>query len=162
MSCDELKTADASKLPIGKIIYIISKGQTIYLNDKLNGFGINSTQLHLLFEISRQSDINQERIASRCNINKGAVARSIKKLEDNGLVVREIDKTNRRQNKVSLTEKGEEILDNSIEILKEWEDEVFNNELIKKEELQKALMEIAIRIMEINEREGENEQKQEY
>lgn len=162
MSCEDFKSCDASKLPIGKLISIISKGQTIYLNRKLDEFGINSTQLHLLFEISYQNDINQERIASRCNINKGAVARSIKKLEDKGLVIRQIDTTNRRQNKVSLTKQGKDILDKSIEMLNEWEDEVFNIDSMKKEDFQKTLREIAIKIMEINEREAENEQKQEH
>ena len=159
MSCKDLKDVDASTLPIGKLIAIISKGQTIYMNRKLDEFGINSTQLHLLFEISNQDDINQEKIASRCNINKGAVARSIKKLEDKGLVIRQIDSTNRRQNKVSLTENGKDILDKSVKMIKEWEDEIFNNDLIKKEDMQNALKEIAVRIMEINEREAGNEQK---
>lgn len=159
MSCKEFKSLDATSLPIGKLIAIISKGQTIYMNRKLDEFGINSTQLHLLFEISNQNDINQEKIASRCNINKGAVARSIKKLEDNGLVVRQIDSSNRRQNKVSLTKKGKDIVDKSIELIGEWEDEIFNNDLIKKEDMQKVLKEIAVRIMEINEREALNEQK---
>lgn len=157
MSCKEFKSLDATSLPIGKLIAIISKGQTIYMNRKLDEFGINSTQLHLLFEISNQNDINQEKIASRCNINKGAVARSIKKLEDNGLVVRQIDSSNRRQNKVSLTKKGKDIVDKSIELIGEWEDEIFNNDLIKKEDMQKVLKEIAVRIMEINEREALNE-----
>lgn len=159
MSCKEFKSLDATSLPIGKLIAIISKGQTIYMNRKLDEFGINSTQLHLLFEISNQNDINQEKIASRCNINKGAVARSIKKLEDNGLVVRQIDSSNRRQNKVSLTKKGKDIVDKSIELIGEWEDEIFNNDLIEKEDMQKVLKEIAVRIMEINEREALNEQK---
>ncbi len=153
---EEFKIIDASKIPVGKLISIISRSHTIYLNHRLIEFGINSTQLHLLFEISHQSNINQEKIAARCNINKSAVARSIKKLEDNKLVIREIDTDNRRQNKVSLTKKGEDTLNNSIKILKDLENEVFNNISIKKEELQKVLKEIAINLIEINEKEVKN------
>ena len=140
MSLEELKSIDASTLPVGKLISMIARAQSIYLNHHLEDLGINSTQLHLLFEISNQCDMNQEKISKRCNINKGAVARSIKKLEDKGLIIREIDENNRRQNKVSLTDKGEETLNESIKILNTWEDEVILEKgYIEKELLQKIL-----------------------
>ncbi|MBQ8017273.1 MAG: MarR family transcriptional regulator [Methanobrevibacter sp.] len=153
MSLEEFKVIDASALPIGKLITMIARGHTIYLNHHLEDFGINASQLHLLFEISHQKNINQEKIATRCNINKGAVARSIKKLEEKELVIREIDDENRRQNKVSLTSKGEEILKESINLLNIWEDEVFSEEIIEKKLLQQVLKEIAIKTIELN-REG--------
>ena len=153
MSLEEFKVIDASTLPIGKLITMIARGHTIYLNHHLEDFGINASQLHLLFEISHQKNINQEKIATRCNINKGAVARSIKKLEEKELVIREIDDENRRQNKVSLTSKGEEILKESINLLNIWEDEVFSEEIIEKKLLQQVLKEIAIKTIELN-REG--------
>ncbi|MBQ2665549.1 MarR family transcriptional regulator [Methanobrevibacter sp.] len=161
MSLEEFKTVDASTLPIGKLITIIARGQTLYLNHTLVGLGINATQLHFLFEIYHQNNMNQENIAERCNINKGAVARSIKKLEDNGLVIREIDENNRRQNRVSLTDKGKKTLKESISILKIWEDEVFKGNAIEKTVLQQALKEIAIKTIELNQEgcNGKKEQK---
>ncbi len=161
MSCEEFKLMDATDIPIGKLISIISKGQTIFINRKLNALGINSTQLFLLYEISKQSDINQEKIASRCNFNKGAVARSIKKLEDNELVLREIDSDNRRQNKVSITPKGKEILDRSTSILNDWEEEIFESDIISRNDFQIILKDLAVRIMEINEREAKDVKKEE-
>ena len=154
MTLEEFKIIDASSLPVGKLITMASRGQNIYINNKLQDLDINGTQLHLLFEISHQMNINQEKIASRCNINKGAVARSIKKLEDKGLVVRQIDENNRRQNFVSLTSKGKETLSESIKILDEWESEVFGN-YTKEEKIkvQKNLKDIVIKIIEINQRE---------
>ncbi|MDO5810934.1 MAG: MarR family transcriptional regulator [Methanobrevibacter sp.] len=150
MSLEEFKIIDAKTLPIGKLITMISRGHTIYLNHHLEDYGINASQLHLLFEISHQKNINQEKIATRCNINKGAVARSIRKLEEKGLVTRQIDDANRRQNIISLTDKGKETLTESIDLLKNWEREVFDNSVIEKEILQKALKEIAIKTMELN------------
>jgi DNA-binding MarR family transcriptional regulator len=150
MSLEEFKIIDAKTLPVGKLITMISRGHTIYLNHHLEDFGINASQLHLLFEISHQRNINQEKIATRCNINKGAVARSIKKLEEKGLVTRQIDDANRRQNMISLTAKGEETLYESINLLKNWEEEVFDENIIEKELLQKALKDIAIKTMELN------------
>lgn len=99
MSLEEFKIIDPSNLPVGKLIAIIEKNQVLYLNRKLERFNINSSQLHFLFEISHQKEINQDKIASRCTIDKGTVARSVKKLEDNDLVKREVDEKNRRQKK---------------------------------------------------------------
>ena len=153
MSLEELKRTDASTLPISKLIIMIARGQTTYLNHRLNDWGINSTQLHLLFEISHHDDLNQEKIYSRCNINKGAAARSIRKLEEKGLVTRKIDDDNRRQNKVSLTEKGRKTLDASIHYLKSFEEEVFSGDIIEKIEMQEALKDMVIRTIELNQRE---------
>lgn len=151
MSLEELKEVEASTIPVGKLLYIIGKGYLKYVNHNISEFGINTTQLHLLFEISDSSDINQEQIASRCNINKGAVARSIRKLEEMGLVKRQIDENNRRQNKLSLTKDGEEVLEKTLKVLHNWEDSVILEDgYIEKELLQKVLKEIAIKTMELN------------
>lgn len=152
MPFEEIKQMDATQIPVGKLLYMIGKGYSVYVNRNLEGFGINTTQLHLLFEIAHESNINQEMIATRCNINKGAVARSIRKLEEKGLVKREIDKNNRRQNRLSLTKNGEDILIKACGVLRDWEDSVILDDgYIKKELLQKVLKEIAVKTMELNE-----------
>lgn len=157
MSLEEFKIIDAKALPVGKLISMIARGHTIYINRHLENLNISATQLHLLFEISHQCEINQEKIASRCNINKGSVARSIKKLEDKGLVKRKVDENNRRQNKISLTQTGEETLNEAVKILKQWEDEVILDKgYIEKELLQQILKEIAIKTMELNQGECKN------
>lgn len=157
MSLEEFKLIDAKALPVGKLITMISRGHTIYINRHLEDLNITATQLHLLFEISHQRETNQEKIASRCNINKGSVARSIKKIEDKGLIKREIDENNRRQNKISLTQLGEETLNEAVKIMNKWEDEVILDEgYIEKELLQKILKEIAIKTIELNQGECKN------
>ena len=157
MSLEEFKQIDAKALPVGKLISMIARGHTIYINRHLENMNITATQLHLLFEISHQCEINQEKIASRCNINKGSVARSIKKLEDKGLVKRKVDENNRRQNKISLTQTGEETLNEAVKILKQWEDEVILDEgYIEKDLLKQILKEIAIKTMELNQGECKN------
>lgn len=152
MPFEEIKQMDAIQIPVGKLLYMIGKGYSVYVNRNLEGFGINTTQLHLLFEIAHESNINQEMIATRCNINKGAVARSIRKLEEKGLVKREIDENNRRQNRLSLTKDGEDILIKACGVLRDWEDSVILDDgYIKKELLQKVLKEIAVKTIELNE-----------
>ena len=154
MFLEEFKKIDPSTLSIAKLINMIARGQSIYLNHQLEDFGINETQLHLLFEISHHENLNQETIACRCNINKGAVARSIKKLEDRGFVTRTIDEKNRRQNKVSLTQKGEKTLSDAISVLNKWEDEVIKKKgYVDREVLQLVLKEMVIKTIELNEKE---------
>lgn len=152
MSLEEFRILDATKFPVGKLISIISKNQTLYLNHHLEDLNINASQLHFLFEISHQKEINQEMIASRCNIDKGAVARSVKKLEANGLVERKVDDNNRRQNIITLTDKGERTLKKAHQKLDEWERYVFDENLIEKETLQKVLKQMAIKSIEYNEK----------
>ena len=44
MSLEEFKKIDATKLPIGKLISIIAKNQSLYLNHNLEEFKINASQ----------------------------------------------------------------------------------------------------------------------
>jgi len=157
MSLEEFKIIDASYIPIGKLIAFISKGYEIYLNHHLTDLNINVNQLHFLFEISHQREINQEKIASRCNINKGSVARSIRKLEEKGLVERKIDDSNRRQNILSLTSDGEAVLEKSMKIIDKWEDEAYKDIKIEKDVLKNALKQLTINTYDLNNNEDKNE-----
>ena len=151
MSFEDFRNTDAKDLPVGKLVSMIARGHAIYINHHISGLDINASQVHLLYEIACSDNINQEQISARCNINKGAVARSIKKLEDKGLVIRQVDENNRRQNKVSLTSKGESTLEKTKEILDEWERQVIKPKgYIEKELLQQVLKEIAIKTIDLN------------
>ncbi|WP_407381000.1 MarR family winged helix-turn-helix transcriptional regulator [Methanobrevibacter sp.] len=150
MSYCDLENIDVKEMPVGKLIAILAKAQSIYFNNMLGELGINNPQLHILFEVNKDSKINQEKIASRSNTDKGAVARSIKKLEENGLITRTIDENNRRQNIISLTQKGSEILDKAIGMLDEFEQYLFRDES-QKEALQLILKDLAIDVMKLNE-----------
>ena len=144
-----LKDFEDTSFTISRLISIISKIQTVYFNRYLEKYNINTTQLHLLFIIYHNRDINQEEIANQCYINKGAVARSIKKLEDKNLITREIDQLNRRQNKISLTGEGEKILNETNDFLNQWEKEVYDENITDKESLEENLKKIAVKSMEI-------------
>ena len=122
MSLEDLRSMEASQIPVVKLIALIARGQTVYLKHHLQEFEINASQFQLLFEISCECDINQESISKRCNIDKGAVARGVKKLVDKELVKRKIDENNRRQNKLSLTPKGEDSFTDEDARLREKED----------------------------------------
>lgn len=144
-----LKDFEDTTFTTARLISKISKIQTVYFNRYLGKYNINTTQMHLLFIIYHNRDINQEEIANQCYINKGAVARSIKKLEDKNLITREIDQLNRRQNKISLTGEGEKILNETFDFLNQWEKEVYDENITDKELLEENLKKIAVKSMEI-------------
>ncbi|MBR0271004.1 MAG: winged helix-turn-helix transcriptional regulator [Methanobrevibacter sp.] len=150
MSYCDLEKVDVNEMPVGKLIAILSKAQSTYFNNMFSELGINNPQLNILFEVNKDSRINQEKIASRCNTNKGAIARSVRKLEENGLITRTIDENNRRQNIISLTSEGSQVLDNAIEMLDEFERYIFKNDE-QKEALQLILKDLAINVMKLNE-----------
>ena len=68
------------------------------------------------------------------------------------MVKREVDEKNRRQKKVSLTNKGEETLNQAIKLLNELEETVYDNSYIETEDFKKALKEIAIKAIELNDK----------
>ena len=151
MSYCDLEEIDSKDLPISKLVVLIYKSQKIFFNNMLSELNINNTQFHILFEISSHTNINQEKIASRWNVNKGAVARSIKKLEDNDFISRAIDENNRRQNIISLTQKGKETVDQVSNLLNDMEDYIFDDDG-EKELLQKILKDLAIKAISLNEK----------
>ena len=150
MLCCDLEDIDSKDLPISKLVAIIYKQQKIFFNNMLSELNINNTQFNILFEISKDSNINQEKIASRCNIDKGSVARSIKKLEDNGFILRAIDENNRRQNIISLTQKGRETINETTKLLNDLEDYFFDDD--EKELIQNILKDLAIKAISLNEK----------
>lgn len=151
MSYCDLEEIDSKDLPISKLVALIYKSQKIFFNNMLSELNINNTQFHILFEIRNDSNINQEKIASRCNVNKGAVARSIKKLEDNDFISRAVDENNRRQNIISLTQKGTETIAQATNILNDLEDYLFDDN-DEKELLQNILKDLAIKAISLNEK----------
>ena len=150
MSYCDLESIDAIELPVGKLIQIIAKSQSLFLNNRLKKIDINAAQFLVLYEIDNDSKINQEKIASRSNTNKGAIARSISKLEENGLVERKTDENNRRQNIITLTGEGKVVLDKAIEIFNEWEDSLLED-FEDKHHLQVMLKDLAIQSIKLNE-----------
>ena len=101
MSFKKFKETEAGDLPLGRLVGMISRSHYNYLNSKFKSLNINPTQLSFLFETKCKKNINQHDLSTNCSIDKGAVARALRKLEEQGLVKREVDENNRRQNMLS-------------------------------------------------------------
>ena len=79
------------------------------------------------------------------------LARALRKLEEQGLVKREVDENNRRQNMLSLTEKGHETLEQAMIILDNWEKEVYKDITAEEKEItHDVLKKISLKSFEMN------------
>lgn len=141
----KIEETDASEIPLGKLVLIISRSHFLYLNKHLKDFNLKGYQITMLFEIYKGKNLSQNEIGSNYNIDKGVISRTLKKLEEDGFISREIDKDNRRRNIVSLTPKGEEVIEEIIKIFEEWEDEIYQDIDIEKDILHEVLKKVALK-----------------
>ncbi|HWQ63890.1 MAG TPA: MarR family transcriptional regulator [Methanospirillum sp.] len=108
-------------IPIGGLISIIFRTQAIFLNHHLRSLGLSCGQFPVLMFLKEHQNVTQETLARHFHIDRGTIARSVKKLEDAGYVIRNIDPDNRRAVKLFLSEKGVSIISDLIRIDTEWE-----------------------------------------
>lgn len=83
--------------------------------------GLFREQHRLLMNLSRHPEYSQCQLAKCLEISPAAVTVSIKKLEKQGLVLKQMSKEDNRYNQVALTDSGKEIVKQSIQIFDEIE-----------------------------------------
>jgi DNA-binding MarR family transcriptional regulator len=116
-----------SDIPLGLFVSIIHRTRIIHLNNQMKDLELTAGQVPFLLHLSHKEGINQDDLAIHLHIDKGTVARALKKLEDNGFIYREVNPENRRRYLLFLTEKGREAVPLIHNIDKEWEDSVCSN-----------------------------------
>jgi len=89
-------------------------------------FGIAAEQFATLKIISEDNEVTQTQIAERLGKDKTTVGRSINSLINKGMLNKRDEKSDRRANNISLTQKGEEILKATIPIAKHFNESVKN------------------------------------
>lgn len=118
---------DKSDIPLGVFISIIHRTHIIHLNNKMKDLELTASQFPFLIHLSHKEGITQDDLAVHLHIDKGTVARALKKLEDNGFIYRKINPENRRRYLLFLTEKGKDMIPQIRSIDKEWENSVCSN-----------------------------------
>ncbi len=71
--------------------------------------GITLAQCHTLIEIAKYKGVSLNDLAAALTLDKSTMSRTVNKLVNAGLVTREIDKSDRRYMKISLTPAGQEL-----------------------------------------------------
>jgi DNA-binding MarR family transcriptional regulator len=119
-----MKSPISGDIPFGAIVSITSRGRFIFLNDRLRPLGLSAGQIPVLMLLYREQNIMQETLVRHYQIDKGTIARAVKKLEAAGFIRRITDPENRRAVRLFLTEKGERVAPVLRAINREWEEQV--------------------------------------
>ncbi|MBC1743531.1 MarR family transcriptional regulator [Listeria welshimeri] len=103
-----------------KTIAIIHRSESTFKNKKLLETGLNIGQLRYLWTLYKEDGISQESMAKRFMVDKASVTRHIKRLEELGMIRREMDAKDRRIQRIFVTDMGYQMRDLIEEVTKEW------------------------------------------
>lgn len=111
---------------IGRYIsYLYRMGQC-YINRRLEPFCIGSGQFAFLMVLYMEDGISQDELSERILVDKATTGRAIKKLVEEGYVVRHRDPKDKRSYQIYLTPKANSLKSTIFEILKEWNELLLN------------------------------------
>lgn len=94
----------------------------IYLNRELKPYNIGAGQHSILMVLYENNGIAQEDITNTLHLDKGTTAKTIKKLVEEGYIIRKKNIDDRRAYKIFLTKKARNIRGDLIRILSRWTD----------------------------------------
>lgn len=108
------------KKSIGRLTSVLYRQSHIYINYALKDLNLTSSECTFMAELYYNEGINQEELSSLLLIDKAAIARTVKSLEQKDLVIREKDKNDKRANKVFTTDKGKSYKERIYSTLRGW------------------------------------------
>jgi len=106
-----------------RIIRVISRLNRLrkrFMNERLRAYGLSGPLYLFLITLDRTPGASQDYLAERFYMDKGNVARGVKRLLELGYIRRETDKNDRRQKNLYLTESGKELLPIIYSLLMQW------------------------------------------
>lgn len=111
-----------------------SKVLDYYISDFFKDHGVELTkaQIILLFRVTRFNGAAQNSLADITNRDKASLARLIDTMEKKNLVARIPSKSDGRVNEIHITKKGQEVLKQTLPILKKI-DKVVHQDITDKE-----------------------------
>ena len=127
-------------------IHNLSKNQMKYLNSRIDELNLGH-EMRFIMMIYDNPNISQDDLVSISGNSKASIAKTLKKLEDEDYIKREVNPENRRKYMLKTTEKGDEIVPKIRQISRDWEVEVGITD--QDNELKERIKEIAINAMEL-------------
>lgn len=148
---EKLCNSDSKDIPLTALISIIYRSHRVYLNNEIDNLELSAGQIPVLIELLKIENSSQEELSDRLCIDKGSIARSLKKMEDVKIIKREFSEENRRKYNISLTNKGKKVGLKIKEIDSEWE-KLICEELssINKGEFKENLKNLSIKALNLS------------
>lgn len=109
----------------GKLIRTITSNINCYIGSEIEKYGIKQGQFEYFLLIYSSPGINQLELARLKNVGKASVTKALKILEEDGLIRRISDEKDKRNILCYITEKGEMIVDDLIDVKANGEKELF-------------------------------------
>lgn len=119
-----MKSSLPDDIPLSAMVSLVNRSKYVFFNNHLRPLGLSAGQFPVLMLLAKEQNIMQETLVRHYHLDKGTIARAVKKLEDGGYIRRIIDPGNRRAVRLFLTEKGEHALPVLQGISREWENRI--------------------------------------
>src|SRR5271157_504891 len=91
-----------------KNLRVLEREVELSMTSEAGCCGVTFAQCHLLLEVERRGQTSVTELASLFELDKSTLSRTVEAAHQAGLLDRTVDPTNRRQQVISLTEKGKE------------------------------------------------------
>ena len=104
---------------LSRLISILHNQKNSYMNVQLKEIGLSHGQAIALKIIYEENNIKQEDLNKRLQIDKSAVTRILKTLEDKQLIIKETSQEDKRNHILSLTSNGKMLYPQIKNVIKE-------------------------------------------
>lgn len=111
-------------MPLARLLGVVLQHYYISLNERLHPLGISAAQVPVMLRLAVYQNVTQEALARHFHVDKAAIARAARRLEESGFIRREVDPADRRAVRLFLTTRGEEVIPELARYGREWEDAV--------------------------------------
>ncbi|MDO4328698.1 MAG: MarR family winged helix-turn-helix transcriptional regulator [Lachnospiraceae bacterium] len=108
-----------------KLFAKVTRMQRSVIASRVKQTGVYRSQHQILMYIALNPDASQKDIARMHEVSTATIAVSLKKLEKGGYIRRVVDTLDNRCNRLQVTEKGQQVVDQSHEIFLNTEKEIF-------------------------------------
>ena len=122
-----MKTHSQKKDDIVKLFLLAARSHHHTFEKHVGDFGVHRSQHRILMYLSMHTDemITQKDIAANFQISAAAVAVSVRKLEEEGLISRIADENDNRSNVITLTDRGRQIVDQTKTLISKIDEAMF-------------------------------------
>lgn len=104
----------------GKHISMLNRFEQMFYEKRLEKYGIGGGQQFVLWVIWNHPGISQFELAQRIRIDKGTIAKAVKKLVLREYVVRKNCKKDRRMNQLFATSSAQPVIEETVSAWKDW------------------------------------------
>ena len=111
---------------LGRSIAILHRREQKYMIQKMKEYGIGYSSYNFLFYLSAYPGSSQKEMCENMAVDEALAVRTMKKLQEQGLIQRKKGAGNGRSYAISLTPKGEELIPRLRNALAEWWSQVLS------------------------------------